>query len=50
MKNYDKNDTNYHTKKTFGELYEQTLNKIKYITNNGYNLIQIWESEWLTKN
>lgn len=45
-KKYNSNDINQRCKKTFGELYENTLKKIDIITRNGYNLIQIWESEW----
>lgn len=37
------NRTNY---KTFGELYERTLERNKTITSLGYNLITIWESDW----
>lgn len=33
--------------KTFGELYNYTLNKIKTITDAGYTLIEIWESDFV---
>lgn len=44
---YSPDEINKNTKKSFGELYIGTLNKISLIESAGYNLIQIWESDWL---
>tara|TARA_X000000950_G_scaffold28011_1_gene30158 strand:+ start:889 stop:1020 length:132 start_codon:yes stop_codon:yes gene_type:complete len=33
-------------KKTFGELYEITINKEKQLKKSGYKIVSIWESEW----
>jgi hypothetical protein len=43
---YDSNTMNTATGKTFGELYQQTLNKRRLVTENGYHLIEIWENDW----
>ena len=43
---YNPADINPKNKKTYGELYEETLSKRKLIQEAGYNLIEIWESEW----
>jgi hypothetical protein len=32
--------------KTYGQLYQKTLDKISKIRELGYNLVFIWESEW----
>jgi hypothetical protein len=37
------NKTNH---KTFGELYDKTVEKEEYIKSLGYNLIVMWECEW----
>jgi len=34
------------SKKTFGELYEKTLKRHIFITQQGYNLVQIWECDF----
>jgi hypothetical protein len=49
---YNSNDINKHNKKTFGELYEETLQREKLIKEDGYNLIVIWENnfDFVTKN
>jgi hypothetical protein len=39
----DVNPINY---KTFGELYEKTQQKRQSILNAGYNLVEIWESDY----
>lgn len=46
---YDNNQINNAVHKTFGELYEKTMNREKIIKNAGYNLITIWESEFKNK-
>lgn len=43
---YKPEDVNKVSKKTFKELYEYTLNKKKLLEENGYNVINIWESDW----
>ena len=40
------NDMNPVSKKTYGELYEQTQNKKKKIIELGYNYVEIWEYDW----
>ena len=34
------------SKKTFGELYENTTKKEQFIRDSGYNLVVIWELQW----
>jgi len=43
--------TDYHEQlnKTFGELYEDTNNKMQRYRDSGYNVIEMWESDWATK-
>lgn len=43
---YNPNEINKVSKKTFGELYNKTLEKEKFLKENGYNVIGIWESDW----
>lgn len=43
---YDPNMKHPVSKKTFGELYLETLARIKTLQEAGYNLVYIWESEW----
>jgi len=47
---YNSLDINRVSKKTFGELYENTINKEKELISLGYNVISIWESEYRKKN
>jgi len=37
------------TKCTMGDLYIKTMDREKHIKNLGYNVISIWESEWINK-
>lgn len=37
------------TKKTFGQLYEKTLNRLKQLEQAGYNVVYIWERDWDAK-
>jgi len=46
---YDPNDKTYFGK-TFRELYEKTLEREKQIKDMGFNLITIWESDWIKLN
>lgn len=45
---YNSAKINSNNKKLFGQLYQETLNRITLIETAGFNLVQIWESEWLT--
>ena len=44
---YSKNYFNTKVNKTMGELYERTIKISNIIRNKGYNLIEIWEYDWL---
>ncbi len=46
---YNSNDMTYYHK-TFGELYQKTLDKEILIKSMGYNLVTIWESDWIRLN
>jgi hypothetical protein len=37
-------------KKTYGEIYKNTLNREQQIRNMGFNLIVIWENDWIKLN
>ena len=45
-KMYNSNYINSVVKKSFGELYSKTLEKEKFIKQNGYNIISIWENDF----
>ena len=47
---FNSSDINNTTKCTFGELYQNTLNKEQIIRDMGFNLITIWESDWIKLN
>ena len=38
---------NKRSKKTFGELYQNTLNRENIIKLANYNVISIWENDWI---
>lgn len=46
-KRFCSTDINPSTKKTFGEMYAETLEKEKVLLNLGYKLVTIWESDWI---
>ena len=46
---YKPNDETYFGK-TFGELYEKTLKREQQIKDMGFNLITMWESDWIKLN
>jgi Zn finger protein HypA/HybF involved in hydrogenase expression len=46
-KTKDPNGINEKIKKTFGKLYQGTEERRKLIIEAGYNLVEIWESEWV---
>ena len=43
---YSPTDINPRAKKTYGELYSNTVGREKIIKEAGYNVISIWESDW----
>jgi hypothetical protein len=43
---YKSDDINPKNHKTFGELYQATVNRNTLITSNGYRLVLMWESDW----
>jgi hypothetical protein len=43
---YNENKINEITGKTFGELYNNTIKKEKFIKDQGYNLVVIWERDF----
>lgn len=43
---FDPNNLNKVNKKTFGELYEATINRRNAIISAGYNIVEIWEADW----
>lgn len=43
---YNENEVNKVNKKTFGELYNNTIKKEKFIKEQGYNLVVIWERDF----
>ena len=43
---YDPDDYNKSCSKTFGQLFDETNKRIKYIKSLGYNIITKWENEW----
>jgi len=50
LNKYNENDYNQVCKKTFGELYNNTINKKENLEKLGYKVISIWESEFKNKN
>jgi hypothetical protein len=43
---YDPDGINATSKKTFGQLYQSTLEKKQDFLNAGYQYVEIWESDW----
>jgi len=46
---FNPNDINPRTYKTYGTLYEETLQRRQLILDAGYHLVEIWESDWILK-
>ena len=44
---YAPDKVNKHNNISFGELYQNTLKKREHCLQNGYNVIECWESEWV---
>jgi len=40
------NDINNKNKRTFGELYQATINRKQELISLGYKYVDIWESDW----
>lgn len=49
-KKFNEDDINPKSKTTYGELYSQTLEREKILTQLGYNVVSIWESDWSNQN
>ena len=47
---YHGSQFNKTTKRTFGELYQSTISREQQIKDMGFNLITIWESDWIKLN
>jgi hypothetical protein len=47
IKIYDPKSMNKVCKMTFGQLYKRTMKREKYLQNHGFQLITIWETDWL---
>jgi hypothetical protein len=43
---YNSEDINQVSKKKFGELYNNTINREKYLKSLGYDIISIWENDF----
>lgn len=43
---YDSNDVNRCNKKTFGQLYQETLQRFKSLRELGYSIYYVWEHDW----
>lgn len=46
---YDSNDINKSNKQTYGELYKKTFERFDLLKQKGYNIVYIWESDFLNK-
>ncbi len=49
-KKYNQTDINKKNGSTFGELYQKTLDREQKIKDMGFNLVTIWESDWIKLN
>lgn len=47
---YKSENFNKKVKKTFGELYENTISRIKLFKEFEYNIIYVWENDWKNRN
>jgi len=47
---YSAAEKNFHNKKTFGELYEETKTRISRLEESGYKIIYIWENDFYLQN
>lgn len=44
---YERDAVNPNSKTTFGKLYDTTMDREKYLRMQGYNVISIWENEFM---
>ena len=44
---YNADDINKSTKTSFGELYKNTIRKENILTKMGFNIVSIWENDWV---
>ena len=44
---YDQDEINKSTKTSFGELYQRTLQKERVLKQMGFNVVSVWESDWV---
>lgn len=47
---FDPQDVNPILKKSYGQLYEETLTKIHTLQQMGYQIVDVWESDWVSSN
>ncbi len=47
LERYTKEEMNITVGKTFGELNIETFDRLEYLKSQGYNIIYIWERDWL---
>lgn len=45
---YNSEDINYNNKKTFGDLYRELKERFSILEKAGYNIVYIWESDFLS--
>lgn len=44
---YESDVMNQHTKCTMGELYRKTMDREQFLKDQGYQVVSIWENEWI---
>lgn len=44
---YQPEEINKSTKTTFGELYQRTIEKEKMLKQMGFNVVSVWEKDWM---
>lgn len=47
---YNRDDINNSCHKSFGQLYDELIEKENMLVNAGFNIVSIWESDWRIKN
>jgi hypothetical protein len=43
---FNHGDINHHVKKTFGQLYTETVSRFEKLKDMGYNIRYVWEQNW----
>ena len=46
LKVFDKNSINPHTKKSYGYLFNKTIERENFFRSAGYTVISMWEIDW----